>query len=581
MRRVSWTVLVIGTAMAVTTCSGSGETPTPATHPGDAPFKQIAGRALEDYFRRHPTAATDLGIHTHDHALEDYSAAAIAAEASALRAFREEVESIDTAALSPEVALDRDLLLGTLDANLLQNEVIRPWAKDPDLYSSGLTNAAYVMIKRSFAPPEERLRALISRMRAMPAALAEARKNLDRPPRVYTEIALQQLDGSVDFFRRAIPEAFVGVGDATLVAEFTATRTAVIAGLEAYKTWLESHLLKQSDGDFAYGAETFRKRLWAEERIDVPLDELQAIAHADLKKNQAAFAETARTIDPRRRPGEVLAAIVRDHPPAERLLAVTQGELNALAAFLVERAIVTVPKAPPVKVTETPPFLRATTSASMDIPGPFETKAAEAYYNMTLPNPAWRDAERRLFMEQWYYPSITNVSVHEVWPGHYLQFLYAKHLTSDVRKVFDAATNSEGWAHYAEQMMIDEGFHADDPRYRLAQLHDALLRNVRFIVGIALHTQGMTLAAAERMFVEDAYQPRPVAVAETKRGTSDATYGYYTMGKLMILKLREDYKTKHGAAYSLRAFHDAFIKNGPLPLPLVRKAMLGEEGRPF
>jgi uncharacterized protein (DUF885 family) len=227
-------------------------------------------------------------------------------------------------------------------------------------------------------------------------------------------------------------------------------------------------------------------------------------------------------------------------------------------------------------VEETPPFLRAITTASMDIPGPFETVATEAYYNMTLPDPKASAAEKSEFMTQWYYPAITNVSVHEVWPGHYLQFLYARNFPSDVRKVFGAATNSEGWAHYCEQMVIDEGFHADDPRYRLAQLQDALLRDARFIVGIRLHTKRMTIPEAEAFFIKEGYQSRPGARSETKRGTSDPTYGYYTMGKLMILKLREDYKARVGARFSLQDFHDSFIKLGPLPLPLVRKAMLGE-----
>jgi uncharacterized protein (DUF885 family) len=207
--------------------------------------------------------------------------------------------------------------------------------------------------------------------------------------------------------------------------------------------------------------------------------------------------------------------------------------------------------------------------------------ATEAYYNMTLPDPKWSARETGEFMQQWYYAAISNVSVHEVWPGHYLQFLYARDFPSDVRKVFSAATNSEGWAHYCEQMVIDEGFHGDDPRYRLAQIQDALLRDARFIVGIRMHTKGMALNEAEDFFVKEGYQPRPVARSESKRGTSDPTYGYYTMGKLMILKLRDDYKAKQGAGYSLQRFHDTFIKLGPLPLPLMRKAMLGEAGQPF
>jgi uncharacterized protein (DUF885 family) len=216
----------------------------------------------------------------------------------------------------------------------------------------------------------------------------------------------------------------------------------------------------------------------------------------------------------------------------------------------------------------------------MDTPGPFEKVATEAYYNMTLPDPAWPAAEQDEFMQQWYAPIVTGVSVHEVWPGHYLQFLYARQYPSDVRKVFGAASNSEGWAHYAEQMVQDEGFHADDPRYRLAQLQDALLRDVRYVVGIRMHTKGMSVEEAQQMFEQRAYQPAPVAKSEARRGTSDATYGYYTMGKLRILKLRDDYRAKMGSAYTLQGFHDAFVRLGPLPLPLVRRAMLGEPAPP-
>jgi uncharacterized protein (DUF885 family) len=200
---------------------------------------------------------------------------------------------------------------------------------------------------------------------------------------------------------------------------------------------------------------------------------------------------------------------------------------------------------------------------------------------MTLPDAKWSEKETSDFMRQWYYAAISNVSVHEVWPGHYLQFLYARTFPSDLRKVLGAASNSEGWAHYCEQMMIDEGFHAGDPRYRLAQIQDALLRDARFIAGIRMHTKGMTVAQAEQFFIKEGYQPAPVARTESKRGTADPTYGYYTMGKLMILKLRDDYRAKAGAGYSLQGFHDAFIKLGPLPLPLVRKAMLGETGQLF
>jgi uncharacterized protein (DUF885 family) len=315
--------------------------------------------------------------------------------------------------------------------------------------------------------------------------------------------------------------------------------------------------------------------------VDTPLDELLKIAETNLKQNQTAFAEAAKKINPNATLAEVLATVEKDHPPAGKLLSSTQDTLDALAQFVADHHIATIPKSERARVQETPPFMRATTFASMDTPGPFEKVATEAYYNITLPDPKWSKAEIEDYMRGWYFALTSNVSVHEVWPGHYLQFLYAKDFPSDVRKVFGANTNIEGWAHYCEQMMIDEGLHADDPRYRLAQLQDSLLRNARFIVGIKMHTQGMTLEQARQFFVKEAFQPAKVAEAETKRGTSDAIYGYYTMGKLMILKLRDDYRAKLGDKYTLQGFHDSFIKIGPLPLPLMRKAMLGEVGQIF
>jgi uncharacterized protein (DUF885 family) len=555
--------------------------PPPAPPSSDAAFADVARSVLEDLYRRHPTQATYLGIHKYDEQLENYSRQAVMDEIAALRAFRDRAAAIDAAGLSPQNALDHQQLLHALDSKLLTLDVVRPWAKDADSYSSGLTGTAYLMIKREFAPPEERLRHLIAREKAMPAALAEARKNLDNPPRIYTEIAIEQLDGNREFFRSAVAAAFPTVKDAALRADFKQANDAVIAALGDYKTWLQKDLLPRSGGSFAIGEDTYRKKLAADEMIDVPLDRLLAMAEADLRRNQSAFAETARRIDAKKTPVQVLEAVQANHPAPSALLSTTQAELDALAAFMTERHIVTIPKAAPARVQETPPFLRATTSASMEIPGPFEEKATEAYYNMTLPDPKASRAETSEFMKQWYYAAITNVSVHEVWPGHYLQFLFARNFPSDVRKVLGAASNSEGWAHYCEQMVIDEGFHADDPRYRLAQIQDALLRDVRFIAGIRLHTQGMTVAQAEELFVKEGYQPRPVARSESKRGTSDPTYGYYTMGKLMILKLREDMKAKQGAQFSLQRFHDDFIRLGPLPVPLIRKAMLGSAGDVF
>ncbi|WP_458319206.1 DUF885 domain-containing protein [Mycolicibacterium brisbanense] len=579
MKRLGSTLTVLVLAIGfLQACDKRAE---PAAGSGDTAFQQLTAEILGYTYRQNPSHATSLGIHKYDDVIADYSAAAVAADTEAVKAFRERLDGIDADTLTLDNQLDLEQTEHALDGILLQNEVIRRWAKDPDLYSSGITNDAFVMISRNFAPPEQRLRSLTNRLKLMPTALSAARDNLDDPPRIYTQIAIDQLDGNRDFFAKDVPAAFTEVKDKTLLDDFAKANAGVIAALDDYKVWLQNDLLPRSNGSFAYGADTYRKVLAADEMITTPLPDLLNIAEADLKRNQQAFDDAAHAIDPAKAPLDVLADVQKDYPPPAQLLAVTQSNLDSVEQFVRDKQIVDVPPAPAARVVETPPFLRATTSASMDIPGPFEKVATEAYFNMTLPDPTWPKPEQDEFMAQWYRPAISNVSVHEVWPGHYLQFLYAKDYPSDIRKVFGAASNFEGWAHYCEQMMLDEGLHGGDPRDRLAQLQDALLRDVRFIVGIKMHTEGMTVEQAQQMFVGQAHEPAPVAESEAKRGTSDATYGYYTMGKLAILKLRDDYKAKMGDAYSLKAFHDAFVKIGPLPLPLIRKAMLGETGDLF
>ena len=554
--------------MALSAACGPPKQPLPnGGGTGDSAFTTLAAALLEDHFRRNPSAATDLGIHRYDDQLEDVSQASVAAESQSMKDFRTKLAAVDSTTLSPERRSDRELLIRSMDAGLLALDVIRRWAKDPDTYSGGITNSAYVVMKRNYAPAADRLRALIARERnAVP---------------VYTQIAIEQIDGNISFFKNVVPAAFTEVTDTALLAEFRKSNAAVMAALADYKQFLQHELLPKSTGSYAYGGDTYEKALAASEMIDLPLDRLLEIAESDRRKNEDAFQAVAKEIDPKKGADAVLASLQADHPAADKLLATTQATLDSLRQFIVDHRIVTIPPSDPARVKETPPFMRSTTSASMDTPGPFEPAKLEAFYNMTLPDPRWPRAEQADFMRQWYHAAIANVSVHEVYPGHYIQFLYAPQFPSDVRKVYGANTNIEGWAHYCEQMMLDEGFHAGEPQYRLAQLQDALLRDVRFIVGIKMHTQGMTMDEATTLFESQGHQPHPIAVSEAKRGTADALYGYYTMGKVAILKLRDDYKTKLGAAYTLQGFHDAFIRMGPLPMPLIRKAMLGEAGSLF
>ena len=574
-------LLFAGLAGVVTMAACSSEPPKPVAGSGDAAFQSLAGEIAEENYRENPSAATYLGIHKYDDKLEDYSAVAIAQSVASARTFRQKLDAIDPATLTLDARLDREFLQHQMDSVVIQMDLVRGWEKNADFYSGGVTNSVYTIMKRDFVPAADRLKLVIAREKQMPGLLAEAKKNLQNPPKIFTEIAIEQIDGNVGFFKKDLPLAFADVKDPALLAEFKAANEAVMAALGDYKTWLTKELLPKSTGTYALGAETYSKLLNANEMIDMSLEQLLVVAEENRKKNEDALVATAKLINPKKSVEQVLMDIESKHPEPSALLKTTQDALDSLRQFILEKKILSIPASDPAHVQETPPFMRSTTSASMDTPGPFEEKSTQAYYNMTLPDPRWSKAEQADFMRQWYYPSIANVSVHEVYPGHYLQFLYAKKFPSVTRKVFGSNANIEGWAHYCEQMMIDEGFHATEPAYKMAQLQDALLRNVRFIVGIKMHTQGMTVDQAKALFATQGHQPAAVALSEAKRGAGDPLYGYYTMGKLAILKLRDDYSVKKGAAFSLQDFHDTFIQLGPLPMPLIREKMLGERGKLF
>ena len=574
--RVKVTGLCLSVALLLSACQSVPAPQTPPPGSGDAAFTTLASFILKAHYMRNPSTATDLGVHLYDDVMDDASQQAIADETAELTSFREKLAAIDPATLTLVRQLDREQLVHAMDAGILENATIKSWTKNPDLYSGGVTRAAYVIMKRKYAPGADRLKSLIAREKRMPAFLDEGRKNLTSPVKIFTQIAIEQIDGNISFFKNDVTTAFAEVTDRTLVDEFKQTNAGVMRALADYKSYLQKEVLPKATASYALGPDLYSKALAAYEMIDVPLDQLLKAAEANRQQNEDMFQATAKQIDASKPADAVLLAIESEHPEPSALLKTSQDSLDEIRRFIADKQLLTIPTGDPARVKETPPFMRSTTSASMDTPGPFETTKLEAFYNMTLPDPRGTAAEQEDYMRSWYYAEMSNVAVHEVYPGHYIQFLYAKNFPSDVRKVFGAASNAEGWAHYCEQMMIDEGFHADSPKYRLAQLQDALLRNVRFIAAIKMHTQGMTVDDATKLFETQGHQPHAVAVQEAKRGAGDPLYGYYTMGKLMILKLRDDYKKKLGDAYTLQKFHDTFIQVGPLPLPLVRKAMLGD-----
>ena len=566
-------------------------------------FQKVSDEYFDQvYFHYAPTQGTQAGYHQYDGQLEDYSRKSIDSEIAVLKNFEGRVEAIhaDAAAADFVPRSDREIVLANIRSQLLTLETIRPWEKNADNYSSTCANGAFVLMERKFASPDERLRSLVAREKQMPALLAEARINLKNPPRIFTEIAIEQLPDIVSFFEHDVPLAFADAQDAALKAEFAQTNAAVIAALQNYLGWLKTDLLPRSNGDFRIGAETFSKKLEYDEMVDLPLDKILEIGWADLRKNQEHFKQVAKELEPAKTPAEVLEELGENHPAPDQLLNSFRATFDGLISFIRARHIVTIPSDVRPIVEETPPFMRATTFASMDTPGAFETHATEAYFNVTLPDPKMTPAEVEGFMHSFNIGTVISTAVHEAYPGHYIQFLWLPQAPSRVRKLLGANTDIEGWAHYTEQMMLDEGYGqpgvltdrfssvgwepgagAKDERearfLRLGQLKDALLRNARLIVGIQMHTGKMSFDQAVEFFEKEGYQSREKATVETKRGAGDPTYLYYTLGKLEIMKLREDLKKKQGAAFSLEQFHNDFLRQGFPPIKIVRQALLGDD----
>jgi hypothetical protein len=544
----------------------------------DQAFAALADRYFNDVvFHFDPVQATQAGFHQYDAQLPSGSRQEVQSEIQALHRFEDEVAKFSPAGLSPFVAADRELVLAQIRGELLELESIKQWEKNPDLYSSGVTGAIFVIMSRSFAPPADRLKSVIARERLAPRLLASARANLTNPPQIYTEVALEQMPGIVSFFENDVPAAFQQVSDATLLGDFRRANSDVIRELNAYQSWLKTDLLPRSHGDFRIGADLYSKKLLYNEMVDTPLDRLLAIGYDDLHRNQDWLKRVAAQIDPKRTPQEILADLEKDHPAPGKLLDTFRGTLGGLRDYIVQHHIITVPSPVLPIVEETPPFMRALTTASMDTPGPYETVAKEAFFNVTLPEKNWSAKQTQEYMEGFNRGTIISTAVHEVYPGHYTQFLWLKQAPTKTRKLIGSGSNAEGWAHYSEQMMLDEGYGGGDLKLRLGQLQDALLRDARYIAGIQMHTGKMTMDQAVEFFVKEGFQVRPVAEKEAKRGTSDPTYLVYTLGKLQIMKLREDYKKMKGPAFRLEEFHDAFMKQGYPPIKIVRRALLGND----
>jgi hypothetical protein len=522
-----------------------------------------------------PVNATALGLHATDGKLDDVSAAVIAERTARLHRERDALAALDVKALPQRRQDDRDILVASIDRELIENERIQSFRHNPDFYVNLATAALYSLIDRDFAPLPVRMRDVVAREAQIPAMLATGAGQLDQVPAVFVEISKEDLAGAITFVRDNVPAAFADVKDRALQARLRATTRTTLAALKAFQTRLDAI---RPGGTFVLGADTIRAML-ATEMVDTPIATIIAAGRAQLAKDQAAFHEAARAVDPAH-PDQALSEIRRDHVAAVALNQLVRDQLTDAQTYVTAHRLVTLPNMTLPEVLDTPGFERSLITAATDWPGAFETKATTSFYYVTPIDPKLSPAQAEESLEDDNTPSMLNITVHEAMPGHFVQGLYlrANPDWSLTRKSAQSYATTEGWAHYTEQMMIEQGFHASDARLHLAQLQDALLRDCRFLASFGMHTQGMTLQQATGLMQHECFQSSVMAYKEARRGTADPEYYSYLLGKLMILHLRQDMKAAQGHAFSLAAFHDALLGAGLVPMKMIRRETTGRDG---
>lgn len=558
-----------------------GASPMAPRANANAAFEALAKQYFYTGFRELPVTATRVGVHTYDSELDDMSAAAIERRIAGEQSYLSKFQAFDPKSLSADDALDRTLILNSIRDDLLSTATLQDWRHNPDVYTGLASGSVFILISRDFAPLATRLKEAIARERAIPNLIAQAKANLTTVDSATQEIAGEQAGGAIGFFSQTVPQAFAAVHDAGLQAQLKSANGAVINALQSYVVFIKA--IKPS-GTFAIGANAYEKRLQYEDALNMPVAQYLGYGERALAQTRAWFIATAKKIDPNKTPAQVYASLAKAHPKPDQLLQVARNDLVRLRSFVITKHIVSLPPNANIQVIPTPPFERAFITAAEDSAGPLETVSTQAYYFVTPADPSWPSARQEGYLAQFNDYQFPIISAHEVYPGHFTNFTIDRELKlSLTRRLSFSSEFAEGWAHYDEQMVVDQGWGNGDPHVRLAQLEEALLRECRYVVGVKLHTAGWTLKQAEDLFTGQCFQTPAVALEETMRGTQDPMYGYYTLGKLMILKLRADYKKKLGAAYTLEKFHNALLAHGDPPIPLVRPFILGkaDDGKPL
>ena len=559
----------------MTACSEPGQEPAMAQppEPESESWPAFVDRQIEEHLEAHPAWAVTQGRHEYDGRLPDWSKAGIEAEIARLHKARDEALAFGDDELDAAGRYQREYLLSRLDHDLFWLEKARWPFRNPRYYlgwlSDSLDPSAYITL--DYAPPETRMQAFTRYLENLPAALAQIKDNLAMPlPRPWVQLGVDSFGGYADYFAQDVPGVWAGVGDEALQAAFTEANDKAIAAMRSLADWFAANLPTATD-DFALGAELYREMLWDTERVDIPLAELEAIGRADMARNIARLeAACARFA-----PGENIPdcfAKMSANKPRDGSVAVARDQLRELRAFIEREGLVSIPGTDEAGVDESPPYARSN-FAYINIPGPWEQDQPSVYY-ISPPNPAWPEDVQAAYVAGEADQLFT--SVHEVWPGHFLNFLHAKQADFFYGRVFVGYAYAEGWAHYTEEMMLDAGLRAGDPEAVIGQISNALLRNARYIASIGLHTQGWSVADAERFFIDEALQSKGTAMQQAARGTYDPAYLNYTMGKLLITRLRDDWSATRGGRQAWRDFHDEFLSYGGPPIPLVRQQMMGE-----
>ena len=541
------------------------------------PFPHFVDDYLAYLHETLPSHAGLDGVHVHDDLLEDLSRSAVDTHVRALAGFGRRLHQIDPTLLSPVEQVEHPIVAANIEARMYELEVLRSWDRNPQVYSEVIGTSLAGQALFAYAPEAERARRVVSKLRQVPRLVQAARDNIKDCPGIYVKVGLETWRGVLRFIEADLPRAFSSLDDLHILGDLADTSTDAAGAIKSYIDYLENDLAPRAKASFRLGKDRFEQKLKLEDGVTLSSERLLPIALREL----AAVQEEFRSVAGRLNGGDPLEAWRRakeQHPEPGKLLPVAQAQVKELEEFLRTQSIVSLPDSEPVVVAPTPDFYRWA-FASMWTPGPFENKPSRAYYYLTEADRSWPSDRQKEHMRDFNIPTLWNISIHEVYPGHFLHFRHLRKVESKVRKstLFAPVSFVEGWAHYCEQMMIEAGFRRGDVTIRLGQLAESLVRLARFVVSIRLHCEDLSVEQGMRFFRDEAFLEEATARREAERGTFDPGYLLYSVGKLMMLKLRRDYKEQQGGKYSLRGFHDAVLAHGNAPFWAHRRLLLDEK----